>query len=86
MKMQKRNQGRCPICRAQCVLSANNCTWPIFNVDMAIDFFQANVDWALLNFMQDWFPMEAREKLKANEKESTQEELREWRDQRCVVV
>lgn len=86
MKMQKRNQGHCPMCRAPCVLSANNCTWPITNVHMAIDFFQANVDWALLNFMQDWFPMEAREKLKASEKEATQEELREWRDQRCVIM
>ena len=37
--------------------------------------FLANVDWALMNFMQDWFPIEAREKLKANEKEATAEEL-----------
>lgn len=37
----------------------------------------ANVDWALLNFMKDWFPVEAREKLRQNEREAAQEELRE---------
>lgn len=35
----------------------------------------ANVDWALMNFMQDWFPLEARDKLKANEEEANAEEL-----------
>ncbi|KAF8901141.1 hypothetical protein CPB84DRAFT_1915932 [Gymnopilus junonius] len=61
VKMQKRNQGDCPMCRARVVLSAD----------------RSNVDWALLNFMQDWFPIEAKEKLKANEKEATEEELKE---------
>jgi len=28
-----------------------------------------------MNFMQDWFPVEAREKLKANEEEANAEEL-----------
>ena len=37
----------------------------------------ANVDWALVNFMQDWFPIEAKEKLKSNEKEAAEEQLRE---------
>lgn len=37
----------------------------------------ANVDWALLNFMQDWFPLEAKEKLNQNEKEAAREELEE---------
>jgi hypothetical protein len=33
------------------------------------------VDWALLNFMEDWFPVEARAKLKSNEKEAAEEEV-----------
>lgn len=36
-----------------------------------------NLDWALLNFMQDWFPEEVKEKKKANEREAAEEELRE---------
>jgi len=28
-----------------------------------------------MNFMQDWFPVEAKEKLKANEEEANAEEL-----------
>jgi hypothetical protein len=39
--------------------------------------------------MQDWFPFEAREKLKANEKEAAEEELREMGidpTQTCVVM
>ena len=37
----------------------------------------ANVDYALLNFMSDWFPRESRAKLRANEREAAQEELEE---------
>ena len=40
-------------------------------------WFAANVDWALLNFMKDWFPNEARKKLQQNEREAAEEELRE---------
>ncbi|KAJ2918111.1 hypothetical protein MD484_g2338, partial [Candolleomyces efflorescens] len=59
--------------RAPVVLSAN----------------KTNVDWALLNFMQDWFPMESREKLKANEREASREELEELGldpDKTCIVM
>ena len=35
----------------------------------------ANIDYGLLNFMADWFPIESREKLLANEREVTQEQL-----------
>ncbi|KAH6909921.1 RING-14 protein [Coprinopsis sp. MPI-PUGE-AT-0042] len=73
VKMQKRNKGDCPMCRAPVVLSANG----------------SNVDWALLNFMQDWFPVEAREKLKANEREASDEELRELGidpNKACVIM
>ncbi|KAF8955392.1 SPX domain-containing protein [Flammula alnicola] len=61
VKMQKRQSEKCPMCRAPSVLVAN----------------RSNVDWALLNFMQDWFPLESKEKLKSNEKEASEEELRE---------
>ena len=27
------------------------------------------MDWALMNFMADWFPMESREKMLSNEQE-----------------
>ncbi|TFK37062.1 SPX domain-containing protein [Crucibulum laeve] len=73
VKMQKRGKGNCPMCRAPSVLVAN----------------RSNVDWALLNFMQDWFPVEAKEKLKANEKEAAEEELRELGldpNQTCVIM
>lgn len=47
-----------------------------------------NVDWGLLNFMEDWFPREAREKLKANEKEVVDEQLAEWRrdETHCEIM
>ena len=44
------------------------------------------MDWALLNFMEDWFPREAREKLKANEKEVTTELSSEWAGNQCCVT
>jgi hypothetical protein len=47
-----------------------------------------NVDWGLLNFMEDWFPRESREKLKANEREVVNEQLTEWRrnEADCVII
>lgn len=71
--MQKRGQGDCPMCRAPVVLIAN----------------RSNVDWALLNFMQDWFPVEAKEKLEANEKEAAEEQMKELGldpDKPCVIM
>ncbi|CAA7270761.1 unnamed protein product [Cyclocybe aegerita] len=73
VKMQKRGKGNCPMCRAPSVLVAN----------------RTNVDWALMNFMQDWFPMEAKEKLKSNEKEAAMEEMEEMGidpNQSCKVM
>ena len=37
------------------------------------------MDWALLNFMEDWFPREAGQKMKDNEKEVMNEQMAEWR-------
>ncbi|KAF9072036.1 SPX domain-containing protein [Rhodocollybia butyracea] len=73
VKMQKRRQGDCPMCRAPTVGRADG----------------SNVDWALMNFMEDWFPVEAHEKLKASEKEATEEQLREMgfdTSQKCVIM
>ncbi|KAF8838305.1 hypothetical protein BDN67DRAFT_1013182 [Paxillus ammoniavirescens] len=61
VKLQKRAKPNCPMCRAHTVLKAD----------------RNNVDYALLNFMSDWFPLESREKLRANEREAAQEELEE---------
>ncbi|KAF7304257.1 hypothetical protein HMN09_00827000 [Mycena chlorophos] len=73
VKMQKRGQADCPMCRAPCVLLAD----------------KTNVDWALLNFMRDWFAEEAAAKQKQNEEEATNEHLREIGldpDQKCIVM
>ncbi|KAF7437333.1 hypothetical protein PC9H_004172 [Pleurotus ostreatus] len=61
VKMQKRGNGDCPMCRAPSVLVAD----------------RSNVDWAMLNFMQDWFPKETKEKIKQNETEVVEEQLAE---------
>jgi hypothetical protein len=98
--MQKRGKGDCPLCRAPSVMVADRCKWCFAYrsfVKQSTDFlssfspsFLANVDWALMNFMQDWFPLEAKEKLKANEKESLYEQLREAGinpdDSRCIIM
>lgn len=47
----------------------------------------ANVDWALLNFMKDWFPIESREKLISNEKEAAKEQAEELGiSEGCVIA
>ncbi|KAG2138433.1 SPX domain-containing protein [Suillus bovinus] len=61
VKLQKLGKGNCPICRAPTVLKAD----------------RTNVDYALLNFMADWFPLESRAKLSTNEREAAKEELEE---------
>lgn len=71
VKMQKRGNGNCPLCRAPTVLTAN----------------KVNVDWALLNFMKDWFPIESREKLASNEKEAAKEQAEELgMNDGCVIT
>lgn len=42
-----------------------------------------------MNFMQDWFPVESKLKLKENQKEANREQLEELGfdpDQKCVIV
>ncbi|KAF4605704.1 hypothetical protein EYR40_004493 [Pleurotus pulmonarius] len=73
VKMQKRGNGDCPMCRAPSVLVAD----------------RSNVDWAMLNFMQDWFPKETKEKIKQNETEVVEEQLAELgldSHQGCTVM
>ncbi|KAJ7732138.1 SPX domain-containing protein [Mycena metata] len=73
VKMQKRGDAQCPMCRAPCVLRAD----------------RSNVDWALLNFMRDWFPQESTLKLQQNEREAAREDLEAMGldpDARCVVA
>ncbi|CAK5274306.1 unnamed protein product [Mycena citricolor] len=51
--------------------------------------FKTNVDWALLNFMRDWFPEEARFKLRQNEQEAAQEQMEELgitSQQPCLIM
>ncbi|KAG8762850.1 hypothetical protein FRC12_008814 [Ceratobasidium sp. 428] len=59
VKMQKRGQAECPLCRTPCVLLAN----------------RENLDIGLMNFMKEWFPVETKEKAKSNERESAEEQL-----------
>lgn len=50
---------------------------------------KGNVDWALLNFMQDWFPRESREKMRSAEREVVREQMEEMGldpDAKCVVM
>jgi len=71
VKMQKRGKAHCPMCRAATVIQAD----------------RTNVDYALLRFMLDWFPRESREKGKANEKESAEEQMKELGlDTNCVII
>ncbi|KAG9311312.1 hypothetical protein JVU11DRAFT_8400 [Chiua virens] len=59
VKLQRRGLAPCPLCRAPTVLQANS----------------SSMDYGLLNFMIDWFPVESREKMLANEQEVNQEQL-----------
>ncbi|KAJ6551658.1 hypothetical protein B0H19DRAFT_175761 [Mycena capillaripes] len=73
VKMQKRGSAQCPMCRAPCVLLAD----------------RSNVDWALLNFMRDWFPEESAVKLRQNEREVAREQMEELGldpNAKCIVM
>ncbi|CAE6507120.1 unnamed protein product [Rhizoctonia solani] len=59
VKMQKRGQGECPLCRTPCVLVADG----------------SNLDVGLMNFMKEWFPKETKEKSDSNDRESAEEQL-----------
>ena len=49
----------------------------LHDVAYHLSSYSANVDWALLNFMKDWFPKEAHKKHKANEAEVAKEQMEE---------
>lgn len=53
IRLQLAKENHCPICRRENVLQADS----------------TNIDWALLNFLKMYFPKEAREKQKENERE-----------------
>ena len=67
----------CPLCRAPTVLQANPCEYArrVSRLLSQPNVTVANIDYGLLNFMADWFPIESREKLRTNEREVTQEQL-----------
>ena len=75
--MQKQGKASCPMCRSPCVLTADRCEWfcsrTRFNLFIHTLNLPANLDWALMNFMVDWFPVESREKLQFNEQEANAE-------------
>ena len=95
--MQKQGKSNCPMCRSPCVHTADRCKW--FSTDQGITChifntltnplaLLANVDWALMNFMADWFPVESREKLLANGREASAELERElgFDKNRCLIM
>jgi len=71
--MQKRGLAQCPLCRSPTVLQAD----------------RTNVDAALKRFMVEWFPVETKDKAKANQREAAEEELREMgfdpTNDKCLV-
>ena len=84
IKMQKQGKSNCPMCRSPCVLTADRSEY--FRSRSKLEIFPvpphnlsppANVDWALMNFMADWFPVESREKMESNEREANAELARE---------
>ena len=83
------------MCRAPTVLTADHCQFPAvyiiagsFEANLDNFYLIANVDWALLNFMQDWFPVESKAKLKYNRREAAEEELQELglSTPECIIV
>lgn len=65
------------MCRAPSVLVADRCKLSQSLLKSFTQLRTANVDWAMLNFMQDWFPKETKEKIKQNETEVVEEQLAE---------
>ncbi|KAG8882728.1 hypothetical protein FRB97_007868 [Tulasnella sp. 331] len=64
VKMQRKGSpeyGNCPLCRAPTVFQAD----------------RSNLDVALMNFMEDWFPMEIKVKVKENADEVAREMARD---------
>ncbi|CUA72004.1 Transcriptional regulator of yeast form adherence 3 [Candida albicans SC5314] [Rhizoctonia solani] len=72
VKMQKRGQADCPLCRTPCVLVADG----------------SNLDVAVMNFMKEWFPKETKEKSDSNDRESAEEQLIEmgYNPGACVIA
>jgi len=71
IKLQRRNERKCPICRDPVVMNAT----------------EVNVDWELLEFMKMNFPKEVKQKQNANDKEVTDETLHAvYGDDKCIIM
>lgn len=71
IKLQRRNEKKCPICRDPVVMDAT----------------EVNVDWDLLEYMKRNFPKEVKQKQNDNDKEVTDETLRSvYGDEKCIIV
>jgi hypothetical protein len=77
------------MCRAQTVLAANRSECWCFATGVPSWISStANLDWALINFMQDWFPLEVKAKHTNNIREATEEQFRElgYDPSRCLTM
>lgn len=72
IKLQRRDENKCPICRDPNVMSAD----------------EANVDEELIELMKKEFPRELKIKKRLNDKETTEDAMMELygRDAKCVVM
>ncbi len=71
IKLQRRNEPKCPICRDPVVMDAT----------------EANVDYDLLEYMKKNFPKEVKKKQSQNEKEVTDETLSTlYGDDKCIIM
>jgi len=90
VKMQRAGKGNCPLCRASTVLDADRCQFArlFASPPDSLMLFLANVDWALMNFMKDWFPVEAKAKIRQNHQETAEDEVRDMGldPGRCVLM
>jgi E3 ubiquitin-protein ligase BAH len=71
IKLQRRGENKCPMCREQVVMKAT----------------EVNVDEELISFMKQNFPNEVKQKKKINEKEITDETLQTlYGDDKCAIM
>jgi len=80
IKMQNQNKRYCPLCRADVVQKANECTY--LNTSPSLchpdtDMSAAHIDEKLVRYLEQWFPKETKEKQAYNEIERRRELLGE---------
>lgn len=87
VKIQRREEKQCPLCRADVVLNTSGGVYPEWAMESWLTRRLENVDYKLGKYLKKYFPREVKEKQRANDIERGIEDYGpNYKHQECIVM